>query len=71
MAQTAEVVPENELPPLRTDVVPAPIRLTTRDPAAYDVYSADGALLGRVKLPPHHRLSRAWGFRVGDLTQQV
>lgn len=67
VAQAAEVIPENELPPLRTDVVPTPIRLTTRDPIAYDVYSADGMLLGRVKLPPRTNIFRvrgdlAWGI---------
>lgn len=67
VAQPAEVIPEDELPPLRTDVVPTPIRLTTRDPIAYDVYSADGALLGRVKLPPRTNVFRvrgdfAWGI---------
>ena len=61
------VIPDDKLPPLRTDVVPAPIRLTTRDPAAYDVYAADGALLGRVKLPPRTSVFRvrgdfAWGI---------
>lgn len=67
VAQPAETIPEDELPPLRPDVVPAPIRLTTRDPFAYDVYSADGALLGRVKLPPRTNVFRvrgdlAWGI---------
>lgn len=66
VAQSAEVIPESELPPLRTDVVPTPIRLTTRDPVAFDVYSADGSLLGRVKLPPRTNVFRvrgdtAWG----------
>ena len=70
VAQRAEIIPDSELPPLSTDVVPAPVRITTRDPVAYDVYAADGALLGRVKLPPaHERVSRAWGLCVGDLTQ--
>lgn len=67
VAQSAEIIPEDELPPLRTDVVPTPIRLTTRDPIVYDVYAADGALLGRVKLPPrsnifHVRGDSAWGI---------
>ncbi len=67
VAQSAEVIPEDELPPLRTDIMPTPIRLTTRDPIAYDVYSADGALLGRVKLPPRTNVFRvrgdlAWGI---------
>ena len=67
------VIPANELPPLRTDVVPAPIRLTTRDPAAYDVYAADGALLGRVKLPPRTTVFRvrgdfAWGISATRMT---
>lgn len=40
---------------------------STRDPIAYDVYSADGALLGRVKLPPRTNVFRvrgdfAWGI---------
>jgi hypothetical protein len=66
VAQSAEIIPENELAPPRTDVVPAPIRLTTRDPIVYDVYAADGALLGRVKLPPRTSVFRvrgdvAWG----------
>ncbi len=67
VAQRAEVIPEDELAPLRTDVVPAPVRLTTRDPVAYDVYSGDGVLLGRVKLPPRTTVFRvrgdiAWGI---------
>lgn len=67
VAQSAEIIPEDELPPLRTDVVPTPIRLTTRDPIVYDVYAADGALLGRVKLPPRSNIFRvrgdsAWGI---------
>lgn len=67
VAQRAQAIPEDELPPLRPDVVPPPIRLTTRDPIAYDVYSADGALLGRVRLPPRTSVFRvrgdfAWGI---------
>jgi 6-bladed beta-propeller len=72
VAQRAEIIPDNELPPLRTDVVPAPVRITTRDPVAYDVYAADVALLGRVELPPRTNVFRmrgdfAWGIsRNGD-----
>lgn len=66
VAQPDEAIPEAELPPLRTDVEPPPVRLTTREPIAYDIYAADGALLGRVKLPPRTTVYRvrgdfAWG----------
>ena len=66
VAQPAVAIPEAELPPLRTDVVPPPVRLTTREPIAYDIYAADGELLGRVKLPPRTNIFRvrgdfAWG----------
>ncbi|MCC7004276.1 MAG: 6-bladed beta-propeller [Gemmatimonadaceae bacterium] len=67
VAQPAVPIPEAELPPLRTDVVPPPVRLTTREPIAYDIYAAAGELRGRVKLPPrttvfHVRGDFAWGI---------
>lgn len=69
VAQAAEVIPESELPPLRTDVVPTPVRLTTREPVAYDVYSADGALLGRVKVPPRTTVLRVRGDLVWGISR--
>lgn len=68
VAQPGESIPEAELPPLRTDVVPTPIRFTTREPVAYDVYTPDGRLLGRVKLPWRTSIYRmrgntVWGVR--------
>lgn len=64
-----ERIPEAELPPERPAPAgggPAPVRSTTREPLLYDVFTADGRLLGRVAPPPRVRLSRmsgdyAWG----------
>lgn len=64
LSTAGEPIPEAELAPVRTDVVPAPVRITTRDPAVYDVYSREGRLLGRVKLPPRTTLHRASGSTV-------
>lgn len=71
VAQAAEPIPEDQMPPVRTDVVPTPVRLTMRDPVAYDVYTAEGELLGRVKLPPRTTVYRvrgnhAWGVSRDD-----
>lgn len=63
-----EPIPEAELAPLPppTDGRPQRVRFTTRERSVYDVYAADGTLLGRVALPPRTRLMRlgtthAWG----------
>lgn len=63
-----EPIPEAELAPVTppADGSPPRVRLTTRERTVYDVYSADGALVGRVSLPPRTRLTyvgatHAWG----------
>ena len=60
----AEPIPEDELTPIPSGVTPPPVRLTTRDPIVYDVFSAEGRLLGRVKLPPRTSFHRASGNTV-------
>jgi hypothetical protein len=57
---TAEPIPEAELPPLAPDRSPS-LRRTTRTRTVYDVYSPNGALLGRVVLPWRTSLSTSSG----------
>lgn len=66
-----EAIPPEDLPPVRPGPNP-PVRLTTREPNLYDVFSADGRLLGRVSPPPRTRLLRmrgnqAWGVQLDSL----
>lgn len=66
-----EPIPADELPPVPPGPNP-PIRLTTREPNLYDVFSPDGRLLGRVAPPPRTRLLRmrgnqAWGVQLDSL----
>lgn len=68
LSTPAEPIPAAELPPVREGVTPPPVRLTTREPDLFDVFAADGRLLGRVRPPPRTRLVRmqrthAWGVR--------
>jgi hypothetical protein len=66
-----EAIPPDQLPP----VEPGPnarVRLTTREPNLYDVFSPEGRLLGRVAPPPRTRLVRmrgntAWGVQLDSL----
>lgn len=64
LSTAGEPIPEEELAPVPSGVTPPPVRLTTREPIVYDVYSPEGRLLGRVKLPPRTTLSRASGNTV-------
>jgi hypothetical protein len=63
----AEPIPAAEMPPPPTNPEERPpLRLSTREPEAYDVFTADGRLLGRVRVPTGMRLLRtrgnaAWG----------
>lgn len=66
-----EPIPADELPPVAPGPNP-PVRLTTREPNLYDVFSPDGRLLGRVAPPPRTRLLRmrgnqAWGVQLDSL----
>lgn len=61
VSQPGEPIPEAEMPPVRTDIIPAPVRITTRDPVVYDVYSPTGELLGRLRMPRRTTLLRARG----------
>jgi hypothetical protein len=61
-------IPAAELPPAPTTPGEPP-PLTTREPELYDVYSADGHLLGRVRPPPRTRLLRMEGDLVWGVTQ--
>jgi hypothetical protein len=67
----AEPIPDAEMPPVR-EGQPAAVRITTREPIVYDVFSPEGRLLGRVALPTRTRLYRmegdhAWGVRRDSL----
>lgn len=67
----AEPIPEEELAPVRDGPNP-PIRLTTREPELWDVFSVDGRLLARVRPPARTRLlsfdgNHAWGVQSDSL----
>ena len=58
----AEPIPAEELqPPSPTPNAPLPVVLTTREPVVFDVFEADGRLVGRVLLPPRIRILRSRG----------
>jgi hypothetical protein len=66
-----ETIPPEQLAPLAPGPN-QPVRLTTREPNLYDVFSPDGRLLGRVAPPPRTRLVRmrgntAWGVQLDSL----
>ena len=66
-----EPIPADELAPVPPGPNP-PVRLTTREPGLYDVFSPDGRLLGRVQPPPRTRLvrmdgDRVWGVQLDSL----
>ncbi|MBX3133060.1 MAG: 6-bladed beta-propeller [Gemmatimonadaceae bacterium] len=67
LSTAGEPIPEAELPPVPSGVTPPPVRLTTRDPVVYDVFSPEGRLLGRVKFPPRTSFNRARGNWVWGL----
>lgn len=57
-----EPIPAEERPtPEVVPNTPASVVLSTREPVVFDVFSADGELLGRVKLPPRTTVMRARG----------
>lgn len=65
----AEPIPPEQMPaPAPNPNGPPPVVLSTREPVVFDVFSARGEFLGRVKLPPRTRVIRtsgdwAWGTR--------
>lgn len=66
-----EAIPPEELAPEPPGPNP-PVRITTREPSLYDVFSPQGLLLGRVSPPPRTRLVRmrgntAWGVQLDSL----
>jgi hypothetical protein len=66
-----EAIPPEELGPAPTGPNPS-VRLTTREPSLYDVFSPDGRLLGRVAPPARTRLVRmrgntVWGVQLDSL----
>jgi hypothetical protein len=66
-----EPIPPEDLAPVPPGPNP-PVRLTTREPNLYDVFSPEGRLLGRVAPPPRTRLLRmrgntAWGVQLDAL----
>lgn len=66
-----EPIPPEDLAPVPPGPNP-PVRITTREPNLYDVFSPDGRLLGRVSPPPRTRLVRmrgnqAWGVQLDSL----
>ncbi len=74
LSMPAEPIPEAELPPLReaSGGAPPPVRITTREPLVYDVFSPAGMLLGRVQVPARTRLyamrgDTAWGVQRDSL----
>lgn len=74
LSMPAEPIPEAELPPVRAPSGggPPPVRITTREPNVYDVFSPSGMLLGRVGLPPRTRLyamsgDTVWGVQRDSL----
>ena len=68
----AEPIPPDELPPVVMTSGKPRVQITTREPNLYDVFSADGRLLGRVSPPPWTRLLRmdgdvVWGVTLDSL----
>lgn len=66
-----EAIPTEQLAPLQ-DIPNPPIRLTTREPELWDVFSVDGQLLARVRPPARTRLlsfngNHAWGVQLDSL----
>jgi hypothetical protein len=66
-----EPIPTEDLAPVPPGPNP-PVQITTREPNLYDVFSADGRLLGRVAPPARTRLVRmkgntAWGVQLDSL----
>ena len=66
-----EPIPPEDLSPVPPGPNP-PVRLTTREPNLYDVFSPDGRLLGRVAPPSRTRLVRmrgntVWGVQLDSL----
>jgi len=66
-----EPIPPEDLAPVPPGPNP-PVRLTTREPNLYDVFSPEGRLLGRVAPPAGTRLVRmrgntAWGVQLDSL----
>lgn len=65
----AEEIPAAEIPtPALNPNGPPRVVLSTREPVVFDVFSAEGEFLGRVKLPPRTSVLRAsgnqaWGTR--------
>ena len=65
VSTSSEPIPAAEMPEPSLNQPDRP-RITTREPTVYDVYTAEGRLLGRVALPPRTRVTRmtaatAWG----------
>jgi hypothetical protein len=63
-----EPIPEAEMPPVNPQF-PNAVRLSTREPELYDVYEADGSLLGRVAVPSRTRVLRTRGNQVWGVMQ--
>ncbi len=66
-----ESIPVAELAPVEPGPNP-PIRMTTREPELYDVFTPDGRLLGRVAPPPRTQILGArgnlvWGVQTDSL----
>lgn len=68
LSAPAEAIPPNELPPVDA-ADPDAVRLTTREPELFDVYEADGTLIGRITVPPKTRVLRARGNYVWGVQQ--
>ena len=71
LSTPAEPIPQEDLTPEREGEPPS-VRVTTREPVVYDVFSSSGRLLGRVALPPKTTLStmegaHAWGVQRDSL----
>lgn len=71
LSTPTEPIPEKELLPVREGAPPT-VRLTTREPVVYDVFSSSGRLLGGVALPPKTTLytmegAHAWGVQRDSL----
>jgi hypothetical protein len=71
LSAPGEPIPDEELPPV-DPANPDAVRLTTREPDLFDVYEADGTLIGRVTVPSKTRVLRArgnhlWGVRQDSL----
>ncbi len=66
-----EAIPLEDLAPVPPGPNP-PVRISTREPSLYDVFSPEGQLLGRVSPPARTRLVRmrgnqAWGVQLDSL----